>query len=318
MVMREVHFGCLAIAIVVGCSGSRKQTKDDAAGAHAGSGLASAALVVDSQAKVDDKAALVIADDTEAGADGERPAAPRVTATSAVGKKGDPLVVVTVKWPTPPNDMFTTPVCEISSNVKRRSVTTTKLVMGAVVEVQDVALENVAESKSRPIAPRLLISRCGISPTASVTTGEVLITSLAATTVSLRSTAPSLAEHSKVSKPKVDQPLQFPVAGHSVLLNGLGVGVYKVQLTADSRKKAVPELAGWVVVTKQLATTTDADGIALIAVPEGKHRLMAWLPSVVGSQGAWASADIEVKAGQENRLTIELNESSSVNKKGRP
>jgi hypothetical protein len=319
----------LCLLLILGCSGSRKQTKEDAAGAgggNAGSALGSTASGSNQQ-KVDDNA-VAGGDEDHPGDEGEPSTSQTLAAdavaggppTAQVGSPRDPVVVITVKLPVPPVAMFSTSTCDIAGNVQKRALTTTRLVNGAVVEVQDVMASDVATADTE-WRSRVLISKCGISPATMATSGDILITNMLASAVNVRLVAPSLAEHSEVAKQKVIQTLGFPVSGHSALLSGLSDGVYTVMAgagIAGERKGTVAESAAWVVVTKRLATTTDADGNAFIALPVGKHRLTAWFPPVAGGHGSWASGEVYVKPGQDNRVTMELSDAASASKKGRP
>jgi len=72
--------------------------------------------------------------------------------------------------------------------------------------------------------------------------------------------------------------------------------VIKVQCDAHSWMHA------WIVVTEQPAAATDDKGTFRIEnVPPGKHRVEVWHP-VLGKQ----AREVEVKAGQETRVSFEL------------
>ncbi len=72
--------------------------------------------------------------------------------------------------------------------------------------------------------------------------------------------------------------------------------VIKVQCDAHSW------MHGWIVVTDQPAAATDDRGAFRIEnVPPGKHRVEVWHP-VLGKQ----AREVEVKAGQETRVSFEL------------
>ncbi len=59
---------------------------------------------------------------------------------------------------------------------------------------------------------------------------------------------------------------------------------------------------GWILVTENPATTTDEKGsFKLENVPPGKHKVEVWHP-VLGKQ----SKEVEVKAGQEAKVSFEL------------
>jgi plastocyanin len=59
---------------------------------------------------------------------------------------------------------------------------------------------------------------------------------------------------------------------------------------------------GWILVTENVAAPTDDKGSFKIEnVPAGKHKVEVWHP-VLGKQ----SKDVEVKAGQETRVSFEL------------
>jgi hypothetical protein len=59
---------------------------------------------------------------------------------------------------------------------------------------------------------------------------------------------------------------------------------------------------GWILVTDNVAAPTDDKGSFKIDnVPAGKHKVEVWHP-VLGKQ----SKDVEVKAGQETRVSFEL------------
>ena len=250
--------GAVAVMCVAACSGSRKEKRDDAA------------------------VNQVTAHDAAAGKD-SRPVVRDAAAGPSVAKPG--TVKVTVRWPKPPPAAFITlPPC-IADGDQAATITTTRLVVGAVVEMDGTATANGRNSAQKQ--PLITLSDCALLPLATVVPvgGAPRLQRTGSRDVHVQ-----MEDAAHVVPTRV---VQLPVIGHTVSLDGLARGHYR--LVGDG---AAPMRFGLVVVTNNAAGVTDGDGILEFTAQPGEHTVTAMLPASGDRPSVTATGKVTVIAGE--------------------
>ncbi len=253
------HASAVAVMCVAACSGSRKEKRDDAA------------------------VNKLTAHDAAAGKD-SKPAERDAAAMANAAKTG--TVKVTVRWPKPPPAAFVAlPSC-VSDGEQAAVITTTRLVVGAVVEMDGTASANGRKSAQKQ--PLITLSDCALLPLATVVPvgGAPWLRRTGNQDVYVQ-----LEDAAHVVANRV---VQFPVIGHTVSLDGLAPGQYR--LVGDGAGRSMR--FGVVVVTANAAGVTDGDGILEFTAQPGEHTVTATLPAIGDRPGVTTTGKVTVVAGE--------------------
>jgi hypothetical protein len=162
---------------------------------------------------------------------------------------------ITVKWPQPPAAaMANAPRCLVDDSALPRPLTTTRLVVGAVVEASSVGWPAVANASA--IVATVSFSDCAALPTAAVLPlgAALAIRRIATTSERIVVRGPMLQPTTAALAKAPAQTILFPVIGHEVALAGLAAGWYQV---SDA----------WVLVSPHWAEVTDGDGLVRVPMP---------------------------------------------------
>ena len=263
---RRLELFAVLMLVVVACSGGRKRTRDDAA--------AKPAIGRDAT------------DRDAAGHDAVLGKGTPQGSNAAAASHG--TVSVVVHWPKPPPVAFVAaPTCLGADDVAP-VLTTTRLVVGAVVQIDGTA--NAVPNARTPVL--FAISDCAVRPSVALVTPK--------DSVQLRSNG----QISTVSMQHLEtvadrRRVQFPMIGHTVEVSGLALGMY--QIAADNAAVAAATL----VVTDQAAATSNGDGRVQFTAAPGAHRITAFLPAAGPRSAVRAELNVQVIAGEE--VTADLN-----------
>jgi hypothetical protein len=239
---------------LVGCSGTRKTKRDDAA-------VKSPSHSVDSSAT---------------------PIATTNLPTVATGS-----INVVVRWPTPSPSAFIYASPCLSDDEVAPVLTTTRLVVGAVVEVEGDATAKGPDAVKNDV--EVAFSDCMIKPAvAVVATGG---------TLRIRRNAVKLASMS-VKSASANRTAVFPVNGHTVAVTDLAAG--NMELSVGVVATAT------IVVTHNAAATSNRDGIAEFAAAVGDHKVTVVLPATSHRSMQTGTAMAHVVAGQVTNIDINL------------
>ena len=244
------------------CSGGRKAARDDAA---ATSQTGSVATARDAAAARD--AATLKKNNSQ---------------DSHAAAVGSGTVQVVVHWPSPPPAAFVAaPACRSATEVAP-TLTTTRLVIGAFVQI-----DGVATSVSVGGAPLLVVVHdCAVQPAAAVVGLNA--------SVHVRSNGPFTSATLQHLDAVADRRrIQFPIIGHTVEVSGLAAGMYRISAaTADAA-------AGTLLVTAHAAAVSNGDGRVQFTAAPGPHRIIADLPGVGQRAAVHAELIVHVIAGEE-------------------
>ena len=252
------------VLIAAACSGGRKRTRDDAAAKPA-----------------------IGSDATGRDAAGHDAVLGKGTGSN-VAATSHGTVSVVVHWPKPPPAAFVAaPPC-LGSDDTTPVLTTTRLVVGAVVQI-DGSASAVRDART-PVL--FTISDCAIRPAAALVTPK--------DNVQLRSNGQiSMVSMQHLETVADRRRVQFPIVGHTVEVSGLALGMY--QIAADNAAVAAATL----VVTDQAAATSNGDGRVQFTAAPGAHKITAYLPSAGPRLAVHAELRVQVVAGEE--VTADLN-----------
>jgi hypothetical protein len=267
-----LRFG-LIVLMPLACSGGRKRTRDDAA-AKPATGSDTTGPEMERTSERSERGPDAVGHDAVLGAG-------TAQGSNAVAT-GHGTVSVVVHWPKPPPVAFVAaPPCLGTDDVTP-ILTTTRLVVGAVVQLDGTA------SAIRDGRPSVLfaVNDCVIRPAVALATPK--------DSVQLRSNGRiSMVAMQHLETVADRRRVQFPMIGHTVEVSDLALGMY--QIAADNAAVAAATL----VVTDQAAAISNGDGRVQFTAAPGAHRITAYLPAAGLRAAVRAELNVQVIAGEE-------------------
>ena len=260
MDLRQLALSALACAL--GCSGSKTTPKTVHEDARAGS-----AQPIDAAVKIDPNA------------------------------KGD--VQIRVEWKDVPVDARAAPGRTACGTARPAGVAPTTTWGIPDVFVSLAAASPSASPSPNPIATRIVLGDCVLSPRVAVAHGKLVIASAMQTPAKvaiLRAGELPLGSAVKEAKPR---DVYLPIAGHEVEVALDAGSIYRI---------AAGDETAWVIATDQpfVAVTENTGAAVLRDVPGGVHAVTAWLPPRAGQAARAANGSVTVTGSALAEVTLDI------------